>query len=273
MAYFTTKDRTTLFYKDWGKGQPVVFSHGWPLSGDAWDQQMQFLGSNGFRVIAHDRRGHGRSEQTWTGNNMDQYASDLAELINHLDLRDAVLVGHSTGGGEIAHYVGVYGSARVAGMALVSSVPPLMTQTDANPHGTPLSVFDGIRKSVLENRSQFYIDLTIPFFGFNRDGAKVSEGTRREFWREGMQGGIKSQYDCIREFSEVDYTADLKRIDVPTLVVHGDDDQIVPIDAAGRRSAEIIRNATLKVYAGAPHGLPITHAAQLNEDLLAFIRS
>jgi non-heme chloroperoxidase len=273
MPYFMTKDRTNLFYKDWGHGQPVVFSHGWPLSGDAWDPQMQFLGSHGYRVIAHDRRSHGRSDQTWDGNNMDQYAADLAELMDHLDLRDAMLVGHSTGGGEIAHYLGTYGSARVAKMVLVSAVPPLMVKTDANPAGTPIAVFDGIRKSVLENRAQFYIDLTIPFFGFNRPGATESEGTRREFWREGMQGGIKGQYDCIHEFSEVDYTEDLKKIDVPTLVVHGDDDQIVPIGAAGLRSAEIVRDATLKVYAGAPHGLPITHQAQLNEDLLAFIRT
>lgn len=272
MAYLETKDGTKLFYKDWGHGQPIVFSHGWPLSSDAWDAQMQFLGTHGYRVIAHDRRSHGRSDQSWDGNNMDQYAADLAELIASLDLRDVVLVGHSTGGGEIARYVGTYGSARVAKMALVSAVPPLMLQTAGNAAGTPLSVFDDIRQSVLDNRSQFYIDLSVPFFGFNRDGATVSEGTRREFWREGMQGSIKGHYDCIREFSEVDYTEDLKRIDVPTLVVHGDGDQIVPIDAAGRRTAEIVRNAVLKVYSGAPHGLPITHHAQLNADLLAFIR-
>jgi non-heme chloroperoxidase len=273
MTTFTTTDGTNIFYKDWGTGQPVVFSHGWPLSGDAWDSQMQFLGSNGYRVIAHDRRSHGRSDQTWDGNHMDRYAADLAELIEHLDLQGAVLVGHSTGGGEIAHYVGTYGSARVAKMALVSAVPPLMLKTDANPKGTPIGVFDGLRQSVLDNRSQFYLDLTMPFFGFNREGAAVSEGTRREFWREGMQGGIKGHYDCIREFSEVDYTEDLKKIDVPTLVVHGDDDQIVPIDAAGRRSAQIVPNAILKIYAGAPHGLPITHHDKLNADLLEFIRS
>jgi non-heme chloroperoxidase len=272
MAYFTTSDGTRLFYKDWGQGQPVLFSHGWPLSGDAWDAQMQFLGSNGFRVIAHDRRSHGRSDQSWDGNHMDRYAADLAELIEHLDLRDIVLVGHSTGGGEIAHYVGTHGSARVAKLVLVSAVPPLMVKTDANPAGTPIAVFDGIRQSVLDNRSQFYLDLSLPFFGFNRPGAVRSEGTRQEFWREGMQGGIKGQYDCVREFSEVDYTADLRKIDVPTLVVHGDDDQIVPIDAAGRRSAEIVPNATLIVYPGAPHGLPITHHDRLNADLLAFIR-
>lgn len=273
MPFFTTSDDTNLFYKDWGAGQPVLFSHGWPLSGDAWDSQMQFLASNGFRVIAHDRRSHGRSDQTWDGNHMDRYATDLAELIEYLDLSDAVLVGHSTGGGEIAHYVGKFGSSRVAKVALVSAVPPLMLKTDANPHGTPIEVFDGIRKSVLENRSQFYLDLTLPFFGFNREGAAVSDGTRQEFWREGMQGGIKGQYDCIREFSEVDYSEDLKKINVPTLVVHGDDDQIVPIDAAGRRSADLVPNATLKVYSGAPHGLPITHHEQLNRDLLEFIRS
>jgi non-heme chloroperoxidase len=272
MAFFTTSDGTSIFYKDWGHGQPLVFSHGWPLSSDAWESQMQFLGSNGFRVIAHDRRSHGRSDQTWDGNTMDRYAADLAELIEHLDLRDAVLIGHSTGGGEIARYVGAYGSARIAKMALVSAVPPLMLKTDANPHGTPIEVFDGLRRSALDNRAQFYLDLTMPFFGFNREGAKVSEGTRQEFWREGMQGGIKGHYDCIREFSEVDFTDDLKKIDVPTFIIHGDDDQIVPIDAGGRRSAEIVHNAVLKVYPGAPHGLPITHHDMLNADLLAFIR-
>jgi non-heme chloroperoxidase len=272
MPYFATADGTNIFYKDWGRGEPVLFSHGWPLSGDAWDSQMQFLGSNGYRVIAHDRRSHGRSDQTWTGNDMAHYAADLAGLIEHLDLHGVTLIGHSTGGGEIAHYVGTYGSARVARMVLVSAVPPLMLKTARNPAGTPIEAFDGIRKGVLDNRSQFYIDLTTPFFGYNRDGAAVSEGTRREFWRQGMMGGIKGQYDCIHEFSEVDYTDDLRKVDVPTLVVHGDDDQIVPIDAAGRRSAEIVPNAQLKVYAGAPHGLPITHQDQLNADLLAFLR-
>ncbi len=274
MATFIADDGARIFYKDWGPrdAQPIVFAHGWPLSGDAWDAQMQFLGSHGYRVIAHDRRSHGRSDQTWDGNNMDQYADDLAGLLNQLDLRDAVLVGHSTGGGEIAHYVGRHGTARVAKMVLIGAVPPLMLKTPANPKGTPIEAFDGIRQGVLANRSQFYLDLAIPFFGFNREGADVSEGTGREFWRQGMMGGIKGQYDCVREFSEVDYTEDLKKIDVPTLVVHGDDDQIVPIDAAGRRSAEIVPDATLKVYAGAPHGLPITRAQQLNEDLLAFIR-
>jgi len=273
MSNFTTKDGTKIFYKDWGHGQPIVFSHGWPLSADAWDGQMQFLGSQGYRVIAHDRRSHGRSEQTWDGNNMDQYAADYAELLEHLDLKNAVLIGHSTGGGEVAHYIGKYGTARVAKAVLVSAVPPLMLKTPANPKGTPLEVFDGIRKGIADNRAQFFKDLSLPFFGYNREGAKVSEGVREFFWLQGMLGGIKGLYDCVHEFSEVDYTEDLKKMTIPTLVVHGDDDQIVPIDAAGRRSAEIAPNATLKVYPGAPHGLPISHQDQLNADLLAFIRS
>ena len=273
MSNFTTKDGTTIFYKDWGHGQPIVFSHGWPLSADAWDGQMQFLGSQGYRVIAHDRRSHGRSEQTWDGNNMDQYAADYAELLEHLGLKNAVLVGHSTGGGEVAHYIGKYGTARVAKAVLVSAVPPLMLKTAANPNGTPLDVFDGIRKGVADNRAQFFKDLSLPFFGYNRDGAKVSDGVRQFFWLQGMLGGIKGLYDCVHEFSEVDYTEDLKKMSIPTLIVHGDDDQIVPIDAAARRSVEIAPNATLKVYPGAPHGLPITHQDQLNADLLAFIRS
>lgn len=273
MATIKTKDGTTIFYKDWGKGQPVVFSHGWPLSADAWDAQMMFLADHGYRVIAHDRRGHGRSEQSWDGNTMDQYAADYAELLDQLDIRDAVLVGHSTGGGEVARYIGAYGTARVAKAVLVSSVPPLMLKTAANPNGTPIEAFDGIRAGLLANRSQFYKDLTLPFFGYNRPGAKISEGIRESFWLQGMMGGIKGQYDCVHEFSEVDYTDDLKKMTIPTLVIHGDDDQIVPIDAAGRRSAEIAPNATLKVYAGAPHGLPIIHQDQLNADLLDFIRA
>ena len=272
MTTITTKDGTHIFYKDWGKGQPIVFSHGWPLSADAWDNQMLFFGQQGFRVVAHDRRSHGRSDQTWDGNNMNQYADDLAELINKLDLKNIVMIGHSTGGGEVAHYIGRHGTSRVAKVVLVGAVPPLMLKTEANPEGTPLEVFDGIRKGTGGDRSQFFKDLTTPFYGFNRTGAKVNEGLRESFWLQGMQGGIKGQYDCIREFSEVDYTDDLKKIDVPMLVVHGDDDQIVPIDAAGRRSAEIVPNAILKIYAGAPHGLPITMSAKLNEDLLAFIR-
>lgn len=272
MSHFTTTDGTTLFYKDWGAGQPIVFSHGWPLSSDAWDQQMLFFGQNGFRVIAHDRRGHGRSDQTWTGNNMDRYADDLAELIEALDLKDIVLVGHSTGGGEVAHYVGRHGTARVAKVVLVGAVPPLMLKTPANPDGTPLDVFDGIREGTAKNRSQFYFDLTIPFYGFNRDGAAVNEGMRENFRRIGLQGGIKGQYDCVHEFSEVDYTDDLKAIDKPTLIVHGDDDQIVPIKASAELAAKLVAGSTLKVYAGAPHGLAETEADRFNADVLAFIR-
>lgn len=272
MATFQTTDKTTIYYKDWGTGQPIVFSHGWPLSADAWDSQMQFLGSKGYRVIAHDRRGHGRSDQTWSGNTMEQYVDDYKELLEMLDLRDAVLIGHSTGGGEVAHYIGKYGTSRVSKAVLVSSVPPLMLKTPNNPNGTPIEVFNDIRKNVAENRSQFYKDLTLPFFGYNRPGANVSEGIREHFWLQGMLGSVKGHYDCVREFSEVDYTEDLKKMTVPTLVVHGDDDQIVPIAAAGKRSAEIAPKATLKVYPGAPHGLPITHQDKLNADLLAFIR-
>jgi non-heme chloroperoxidase len=272
MSTIKTKDGTNIFYKDWGKGQPVVFSHGWPLCGDAWDGQMLFLGQHGYRVIAHDRRSHGRSDQTWDGNDMDTYADDLAALIDHLNLKDAVMVGHSTGGGEVAHYIGRHGSGRVAKAVLVGAVPPQMLKTEANPGGLPLEVFDGIRKGVFDNRSQFYQDLTLPFYGYNRPGAKVSEAVRESFWLQGMMGGVKGQYDCIKQFSEVDYTADLKRIDVPTLVIHGDDDQIVPIGNSGQLSAKIVKNATLKVYKGAPHGLATTHQDQLNQDLLAFIK-
>jgi len=272
-SFVTVKDGAQIFYKDWGKGQPVVFAHGWPLSSDAWDPQMLFMGQNGYRVIAHDRRSHGRSTQTWTGNDMDTYADDLAAVIEALDLRDAILVGHSTGGGEIAHYVGRHGTGRVAKMVLVGAVPPQMVVSPTNPGGLPMKVFDGIRAGVAADRSQFYKDLTTPFFGANREGSKVTQGMRDSFWLQGMLGGHKGQYDCIREFSEVDYTADLKKIDVPTLVVHGDDDQIVPIDASGRLSAKIVANATLKVYPGAPHGLTTTHADQFNQDLLAFAKA
>jgi non-heme chloroperoxidase len=273
MSTIQTKDGTHIFYKDWGKGQPVVFSHGWPLAADAWDAQMLFLGQHGYRVIAHDRRSHGRSDQTWNGNDMDTYADDLATLIDALDLHGAVMIGHSTGGGEVAHYLGRHGSGRVAKAVLIGAVPPLMLKTAANPGGLPMAVFDGIRKGVTDDRAQFYKDLTMPFYGYNRPGARISEGVRESFWLQGMMGGIKGQYDCIREFSEVDYTADLQKIDVPTLVVHGDDDQIVPIAASALLSAKIVKNATLKIYPGAPHGLATTHQDQLNADLLAFIKT
>jgi non-heme chloroperoxidase len=272
MPKITTKDGTAIFYKDHGAGQPIVFSHGWPLSADAWDAQMVFLGQHGYRVIAHDRRSHGRSDQTWDGNNMDQYADDLAELIDSLDLTAAVMIGHSTGGGEVAHYLGRHGTRRVAKAVLVGAVPPLMLKTEANPGGLPIAVFDGIRKSTFDNRAQFFKDLAVPFYGFNRPGATLSEGIRDSFWAQGMMGGLKGQYDCIREFSEVDYTEDLKKIDVPTLIIHGSDDQIVPIGAAGLRSAKIVPNATLTVYEGAPHGLAQTEQDRLNADLLAFIQ-
>jgi non-heme chloroperoxidase len=272
MPTITTKDGTHIFYKDWGKGQTVLFCHGWPLSADAWDGQMQFLGERGYRVIAHDRRSHGRSDQTWDGNDMDTYADDLATLIEAKNLKDIVLVGHSTGGGEVAHYIGRHGTSRVAKAVLVSAVPPLMLKTEANPGGLPVAVFDGLRKSTFDNRTQFFKDLAIPFFGFNRPGATLSEGIRDSFWLQGMMGGIKGLYDCIHEFSAVDYTEDLKKFDIPTLIVHGDDDQIVPIDAAGRMSAKIVKGAILKVYPGAPHGLPITLQDELNQDLLNFIK-
>jgi len=273
MSTIKTKDGTEIYYKDWGNGQPVVFSHGWPLSADAWDPQMLFLGQKGYRVIAHDRRGHGRSGQPWNGNNMDQYADDLAELMDALDLKDAIMVGHSTGGGEVAHYIGRHGQKRVAKAVLVGAVPPLMLKTDANPGGLPKQVFDDIRAGVFANRAQFYKDLTLPFYGYNRPGAKVSEGVRESFWLQGMMGGIKGHYDCIKEFSEVDYSPDLKKIDVPTLIVHGDDDQIVPIADSSMLTAKIVKNATLKVYKGAPHGLATTHQDKLNDDLLAFIKA
>jgi non-heme chloroperoxidase len=271
MCTIETEDGTQIYYKDWGNGQPVVFSHGWPLSADAWDVQMLFLAQNGYRVIAHDRRSHGRSEQTWDGNAMDQYADDLADLINALNLRKMVMVGHSTGGGEVARYIGRHGTSRVAKAVLVSAVPPLMLKTADNPNGTPLAVFDDIRKQVFHNRAQFFQDLTLPFYGYNRHGANVSEGVRESFWLQGMLTGITGAYDCIKQFSETDFTEDLKKMTIPTLVVHGDDDQIVPIEAAALRTVEIAPQATLKVYPGAPHGLPTICQDQLNADLLAFI--
>ncbi len=273
MSTIITKDGTEIFYKDWGQGQPVVFSHGWPLTADAWDAQMVFLSSHGYRTIAHDRRGHGRSGQPSQGNDMDTYADDLATLIEKLDLKNIVLVGHSTGGGEVAHYIGRHGNARVAKLVLIGAVPPIMVKSESNPGGLPISVFDDIRRNVLADRSQFYKDLSSPFYGANRAGAKVSQGMRDAFWLQGMTGGLKGQYECIKQFSEVDYTPDLKKVEVPTLVIHGDDDQIVPIDDAGRLSAKIVKHATLKVYPGAPHGLTATHQEQVNHDLLTFIRS
>jgi non-heme chloroperoxidase len=273
MNTVTMKDGTEIFYKDWGSGRPVVFSHGWPLDADAWDSQMLFLVQHGFRVIAHDRRGHGRSGQPSQGNDMNTYADDLATVIEALDLKGATLVGHSTGGGEVARYIGRHGTSRVAKAVLIGAVPPIMVKTPANPNGLPIEVFDGIRKSVADNRSQFYRDLAVPFFGFNRPGARISQGTIDNFWAQGMAGGIHGQYLCVKEFSEVDYTEDLKKSDVPTLILHGDDDQIVPIDNAGRMSARIVKNATLKVYPGASHGMCVVDADKVNADLLAFLQA
>jgi non-heme chloroperoxidase len=272
MSIITTKDGTQIFYKDWGSGRPVLFSHGWPLSADAWDAQMVFLGRHGYRAIAHDRRSHGCSSQTWDGNHMDQYADDLAELIEQLDLTDLVIVGHSTGGGEVTRYMGRHGTSRVAKAVLLGAVPPLMLKTEANPGGLPIEVFDGLRKGTLDDRSQFFMDLTMPFFGYNRPGAKISEGARRSFWLQGMAGGLKGLVDCIKQFSETDFTEDLKKIDVPVLVAHGDDDQIVPIGASALLSAKLLKNATLKIYPGAPHGLAQTHQDEFNADLLDFIQ-
>jgi len=274
MTTITTKDGTRIFYKDWGArdAQPIVFSHGWPLSADAWDAQMVFFADQGFRTIAHDRRSHGRSDQVWDANNMDQYADDLADLIETLDLRDVVLVGHSTGGGEVTRYIGRHGTDRVAKVALIGAVPPLMLKTEANPGGLPISAFDAIRTGTFDNRSQFFRDLTIPFYGYNRDGATISEGISEEFWRQGMMGGLKGQLDSIRAFSESDFHADLGRFDVPTLVLHGDDDQIVPIGASALETVKIVPNAVLKIYEGADHGLTQTHQDRFNADLLDFIR-
>ena len=273
MNTFTTHDGTEIYYKDWGAGQPVTFSHGWPLSADAWDAQMMFLGQNGYRVIAHDRRGHGRSAQSWEGNDMNTYADDLAELMDALNLADATMVGHSTGGGEVARYLGRHGSKRVSKAVLISAVPPLMLKTPQNPGGLPMKAFDEIRAGVLADRSQFFMDLTTPFYGYNKPDAKISQGVRDSFWMQSMQASIKGVYDCIKAFSETDFTEDLKKIDVPTLILHGDADQIVPIDDAGRLSVKLIKNAALKVYAGAPHGMCTTLADRVNQDLLEFLKS
>jgi non-heme chloroperoxidase len=269
----TTKDKTQIFYKDWGSGQPVVFSHGWPLTADAWDDQMWYVVSNGFRAIAHDRRGHGRSSQPWEGNDMNTYADDLAAVIDQLDLRDIVLVGHSTGGGEITRYMARHGTDRVAKAVLVGAIPPLMLRTDANPEGLPRGVFDELRAGVERDRSQFYKDLSGPFYGANRAGSKASQGLRDHFWLQGMTVGFKGAYDCIRVFSETDQTEDCRKIDVPTLIIHGDDDQIVPIGASASKSSKLIKGSTLHVYKGAPHGLTATHQDEFNADLLAFLKA
>jgi len=271
MSFFTTKDGTEIFYKDWGSGQPVVFSHGWPLTSDAWDPQLKLVADAGYRAVAHDRRGGGRSSQPWEGNDLTTYADDLAGLLDHLDLHDAVLVGHSTGGGEVTRYLGRHGSARVAKAVLLSAIPPLMLQTDGNPLGLPMSAFDAIRAGVSADRSQYYQDLSAAFYGASRPGSTVSQGKRDEFWLQSMTVGIKSAYDCIAAFSETDLTEDLRAIDVPTLIAHGDDDQIVPIAAAALRSVELVPGATLKVYPGAPHGLTGDHEREFNADLLAFL--
>lgn len=273
MSTIKTQDGTEIYYRDWGSGQPVVFSHGWPLTGDAFEDQMFFLASRGYRCIAHDRRGHGRSSQPWQGNDMDTYADDLASLVEKLELMQAIHVGHSTGGGEVARYIGRHGTKRVAKAVLIGAVPPLMIKTDANPGGLPKEVFDGIRSGVLVDRSQFFMDLSMPFYGYNRPGAKVSQGVRDSFWLQGMMAGFPACYFCIKAFSETDQTEDLKKIDVPTLILHGDDDQIVPIGDSAMLSAKLVKNAKLKIYKGAPHGMCTTHKDQVNEDLLAFIRS
>ncbi|MCX4231556.1 alpha/beta fold hydrolase [Streptomyces sp. NPDC020707] len=273
MGTFTTSDGTGIFYKDWGTGQPVVFSHGWPLNADAWDGQARLVADHGYRAVAHDRRGHGRSDQPWQGNHMDRYADDLAELIEGLGLDNVILVGHSTGGGEVTRYIGRHGTRRVAKVVLLGAVPPLMLKTADNPEGTPREVFDGIRAGVESDRSQFYWDLSESFYGFNRPGAAVSEGMRRSFWLWSMQVGLKAAYDCVEQFSEQDFTEDLRRIDVPTLVAHGEDDQIVAIGAAALKTARIVKDATLRTYPGAPHGLVGEYEKSFNADLLAFIKN
>jgi len=274
MPTMTTRDGTEIFYKDWGTGQPIVFHHGWPLSADDWDAQMLFFLSQGYRVIAHDRRGHGRSSQTWDGNEMDTYAADVAALAKHLDLKDAIHVGHSTGGGEVARYVAKHGKGRVAKAVLIGAVPPVMVKSDSNPGGLPIEVFDGFRAALATNRAQFYLDVASgPFYGFNREGAKVSQGIIENWWRQGMMGGTKAHYDCIKAFSETDFTDDLKSIEVPVLILHGDDDQIVPIADSALLSAKLVKHGTLKVHKGLPHGMCTTHPEVINQDLLAFFTS
>jgi len=273
MSTITVKDGTTLYYKDWGEGPVVMFSHGWPLSSDAWDGQMLFLAENGFRTVAHDRRGHGRSSQAWSGNDMDGYADDLAAVIEALDLNEVTLVGHSTGGGEVARYIGRHGTKRVAAAVLIAAVPPILLKSASNPEGTPLEVFDQLRNSLFKDRSQFYKDFAMPFYGANRPGANVSQGILDQFWRLSMQGGLKNTYDCIKAFSETDFTGDLKKFDVPTLIMHGEDDQIVPINDSSKKSARIIKGAKEIYYPGRPHGLTATHQDEVNTDLLKFLRS